>query len=402
MNSKVLKLLMIASKQACYIFLFSLVSMQTLLAYHLSGQHLEKVLVSVQLKQATPLEVIRELEKQTDFIFGYDRTLSRLKTKIDLDFEKQPMATVLRYVAREAGLKFRQINNNISVMTDRERRKKRTSKILEIDDVYLTISGKVSDEQGQPLPGTNVFVKGTTIGTTTDADGDYRLNVPDDATNLVFSYIGYMTEEVDIAGRTVIDIALLPDVTTLDDLVVIGYGMQKKSDLTGAQASVGPEDLEGHPVFNFAQVLQGRVPGVVISNTSGSPGQAPKIRIRGANSISGGNEPLYVVDGFVSDFNNVNVNDIETIDILKDASATAIYGSRGANGVILITTKSGTAGETRINAFSNVSFTQLENEYDLMNPDEYAGWINDYFDQSVFSEDEIEAFRQRGRNRLAG
>ena len=394
MNSKVLKLLMIASKQACYIFLFSLVSMQTLLAYHSSGQHLEKVLVSVQLQQATPLEVIRELEKQTDFIFGYDRTLSRLKTKIDLDFEKQSMAKVLRYVARETGLKFRQINNNISVMTDREHRKKRTSKVLEIDDAYLIISGKVSDEQGQPLPGTNVFVKGTTIGTTTDADGGYRLSVPDDATTLVFSYIGYVTEEVAIGGRTVIDMALYPDVTTLDDLVVIGYGTQKKSDLTGAQASVGPEDLEGHPVFNFAQVLQGRVPGVVISNTSGSPGQAPKIRIRGANSISGGNEPLYVVDGFVSDFNNVNVNDIETIDILKDASATAIYGSRGANGVILITTKSGTAGETRINAFSNVSFTQLENKYDLMDPAEYAGWINDYFDQSVFSEDEIEAFRQ--------
>ena len=256
------------------------------------------------------------------------------------------------------------------------------------------VSGRVTDEKGESLPGVNILIKGSARGTITDIEGNYRINIPGNAVTLVFSFVGYQSQEVNVAGRTYIDVILLEDMQSLEEVVIVGYGTQTRRDLTGSQASVSSKDFEGHPVYNFAQILQGRTPGVVVSNTSGSPGQAPKIRIRGANSISSNNDPLYVVDGFVSDFNNVNVNDIQSIDILKDASATAIYGSRGANGVVLITTKSGQAGETRVTVVSNVGFTQLENEYDLLNSAEYAVWVNEHFDQAVFPDADIEAFRQ--------
>lgn len=221
-----------------------------------------------------------------------------------------------------------------------------------------TVSGTVSDANG-PLPGANVLVKGTTNGTQTDFDGNYTLsNVPSNAV-LVFSYIGFKTLEVSVAGQTTVNVTLEEDAQALEEVVLVGYGSVRKKDATGAVASVKAEDFNKGVTTSPDQLLQGRVAGVQITQSSGEPGAAANIRVRGTSSIRAGNDPLIVVDGVplsggavtpgsgafggtssTNPLNFINSADIESIDVLKDASATAIYGSRGANGVILITTKS--------------------------------------------------------------
>src|SRR5690606_27779421 len=214
--------------------------------------------------------------------------------------------------------------------------------------IALDISGTVMDNEGNPLIGVNIRVKGTDFGTATDADGAFYLDDVDENAILVFSYIGYQTKEVAVAGNTSLMVTLLSDSQLLDEVVVVGYGTQTKRDLTGSVAQISNKELESVPVYNVGEALQGRASGVSIVNNSGAPGSRVQVRIRGGNSMIGSNEPLYVVDGFplVGGLNFINPADIETIDVLKDASATAIYGARGANGVVMITTKSGKGSET--------------------------------------------------------
>lgn len=241
------------------------------------------------------------------------------------------------------------------------------------------IAGKVSSDDGEGLPGASVVVKGTSVGTTTDMNGDFRLSVPPDAEVLVVSYIGYASSEVTINNRTQIDVRLTPDLETLQEVVVVGYGVQKKSDLTGSITSVRGADLSQLPMQRVDQALQGRAAGVMVLNTSGQPGGNTTIRIRGMNSITGGNQPLVVIDGLQGvDINALNPNDIESIEVLKDASATAIYGSQGANGVILITTKQGKKGKPVVSYSFNQSYQQLRKKLDLMNAGEFVHAINDF------------------------
>ena len=214
-----------------------------------------------------------------------------------------------------------------------------------------TISGQVTDEEsGEPLPGVNVLAKGTTTGTVTDIDGNYRLTVDDAVTTLVFSSIGYISQEVEINGRTAIDLALMPDVQSLKEVVVVGYGTQRKSDMTGSVGSVDREVFQQRAPANLQQGLAGRVAGVNVSQNSGRPGGRPTIRIRGNSSVTGSNDPLYVVDGVILPVTNLSngtspidyldPGNIESVEVLKDASATAIYGARAANGVVLVTNAS--------------------------------------------------------------
>ncbi len=216
-----------------------------------------------------------------------------------------------------------------------------------------TVTGMVSDEDG-PLPGASVVIKGTTIGTTTDVQGNYSLQTSPENI-LIFSYVGYSPEEVTVGGQTVINVVLTSDIQ-LDEVVVIGYGTQNKSDLTGSVSSVNAADIANIPVSRVDQALQGRAAGVQVTQVSGAPGAGTAIRVRGGNSITGSNEPLWVIDGIVVgtnfDLNNLNSNDIKSIEVLKDASSIAIYGSRGANGVVLVTTKTGArvgGGQPQIN-----------------------------------------------------
>ena len=221
-----------------------------------------------------------------------------------------------------------------------------------------TVSGTVIDQTGEPIVGASVLVKGTTIGVATDVDGNYSLTkVPDNAI-LEFRYIGYVSQDIKVDGRSEINVTMKEDVAMLDEVVVVGYGVQKKSDVTGAMTTLSAKDLQTRPVSNAFEALQGKAAGVDIT-TNERPGTIGSINIRGQRSLTASSSPLYVVDGVpllsASAIETLNPRDIESIDILKDASATAIYGSRGANGVILVTTRNGKSGQFSLNYSGSVT-----------------------------------------------
>lgn len=234
-----------------------------------------------------------------------------------------------------------------------------------------TLTGTVLDSKNIPLPGVNVMIEGTNTGAITDFDGNYEITVsPGDV--LLFSYIGFLTKSVVYNGETSLNVILQEDADTLDEIVVIGYGSQKKSDITGAVSSVGSEELTAYPTGNAEQALQGRAAGVVVqTNNGGEPGAPISIKIRGNTSISASSSPLIVVDGFVG-ATMPQANDIESMEVLKDASATAIYGSRGSNGVVLVTTKKGRAGKLTVEVNSNYSVQNTTEHLDLLDADQFA------------------------------
>ncbi len=236
------------------------------------------------------------------------------------------------------------------------------------------VSGKVIDETGSGLPGVNILLKGTTSGTTTDSQGAYSLSVPDGNGILVFSFIGYLTHEEAIGNRTSIGVSLQPSIEALSEVVVVGYGVQKKSDVTGAIVTMKESELREVPVANLQQALQGRAAGVEVQRVGTGPGATAQIRVRGERSINGSNDPLIVLDGipFEGNISDINPDEIASVNILKDASATAIYGSRGANGVIILTTKRGKSGETRLTLNSYYGVTTVAKKYDMFNAEEYA------------------------------
>ncbi|NLR81230.1 SusC/RagA family TonB-linked outer membrane protein [Chitinophaga eiseniae] len=241
------------------------------------------------------------------------------------------------------------------------------------------ITGKVTGPDQQPLEGATVVVKGLGHGTSTLKDGSFVINVPETGNTLIFSFTGMEVQEVPLADKTTVRVQLKGKVSKLDDVVVIGYGTQKRRDLTGAVSTLSSQAYKEQPVLNASSAIQGRVAGVSVTNNSGAPGGSVKLRIRGPNSINGGNDPLYVVDGVAlgsTGLGDLNVSDIASMEVLKDASATAVYGSRGANGVVLITTKSGSSGVPRIEYNGFVSFNRPMKKYSLMDPVTYAKMAN--------------------------
>ena len=243
-----------------------------------------------------------------------------------------------------------------------------------------TITGKVvSADDNKALPGVSILIKGTETGTTSDVNGSYKITVPNNNAVLVFSIVGYNSKEITVGNQSMIAVSLSLDSRQLNQVVIVGYGTVKKSDLTGSVASVKTREINAFPAANVLQALSGRAPGVQVTQNTGAPGGAVSIRIRGTNSVQGSNEPLYVVDGFPISGSNptiVNNTDIESIEVLKDASATAIYGSRGANGVVLITTKQGKSGKIQVDYEGSYSVQDVRKKLDLMNAKEYATFYN--------------------------
>lgn len=335
-----------------------------------------------QGQQKTLLDLLTQIETQYEIIFDYDARLMKEKT-VDEQRVKRLLQTnnveaVLQEILGPLQLRYQKYSENSFLIYSVQQppnlhpQQIKTSYSADIrvgslgffkqpdERLFLgqvlqqTISGTVRDgESNQTLPGVNVLAKGTTSGTVTDMDGNYRLTVDDAVTTLVFSSIGYLSQEAEINGRSVIDLSLLPDVQSLSEVVVIGYGTQKKSNITGAIASVSGEELEKVQVASFDQAIQGRAAGVYVTSNSGQPGGGISVRIRGIGSINNSN-PLYVIDGVIVGAGNsetsnplasLNPNDIESVEVLKDAASAAIYGARAANGVVLITTKRGTSGQ---------------------------------------------------------
>ena len=373
-----------------------------LLANEGNAQHksVNEVFISLKLQQVTVRRALESIQENTEFKFIFEQgVLSATEgQRVTLMVDNESVADVLKTVSNETDLSFRQLNGSIVVKAPPPLKKLQTPKEEE-SALEQNISGKVTDENGEPLPGASVLVKNTSIGVITDAVGNYRLSAPDEATTLVFSYVGYERKEVAIAGRAVIDISLKFDVTTLGEVIVsTGYWETPERLNPGNIARITSEEIEKQPVTNPLQALQGRIAGVFIQQNTGVPGGNFNIQIRGQNSLrSDGNNPLYIVNGvpFTSTalgsevggtivgggnpLSSLNPQDIESIEILKDADATAIYGSRGANGVVLITTKKGTAGKTEvdINVYSGAG--KVSNKMDLLNTAQYLEMRNEAF-----------------------
>ncbi len=361
----------ITSKHIFNILTLTLLCINLLIANNGKAQkykNANEVFISIEAGKFTVKKVLKSIEDKTDFVFLYDANDIDDNVSLDIPGKSLSVAGILQIISENTPLRFRQVNNNIDV-----RRVKNPQESTSVSQ-QRTITGTITDENGQPLPGANILVKGTAIGAVTDFDGNYSIQAPDTATILVFSYVGYLTKEETIAGRSIINHEFTPDASTLDAVVVVGYGTQRKKDITGSVSTVEDYRLENVPNTNFSQALQGSVSGLYITNNSAGAEQSDvSIRIRGQNSIEANNEPLIILDGvpFSGNLSQINPNDIESIDVLKDVSSAAIYGSRGANGVILITTKKGKNGVTTISYNTYVGFQQPTNVPDLMNGQEY-------------------------------
>ena len=240
----------------------------------------------------------------------------------------------------------------------------------------VSVSGKVTDSKtGEALPGVTVSIPGTTTGTVTNVDGMYNLTVPDRNSVLMYSFVGYTPQEIPVNGRTTIDVVLEFMTTQLDEIVAVGYGTTRRADLTGSMATLSGEQLRKVPIASAAEALTGRLPGVNVITTDGSPDAEVVIRVRGGGSVTQDNSPLYVVDGFiVGSIRDIPPGDISSINVLKDAAATAIYGAQAANGVILITTKSPVAGKTSVsyNGYAQFKTLPAERKYDVLDPYEFV------------------------------
>ena len=309
--------------------------------------------------------VLSAIEKQGDFRFVYNSRLKDLKQKVSVSFTNAAITEVLQKLFAGTSLTYVQLENNLVAI--------RSESLAQAD---ISVSGKVTDSNGEGVPGVSVRVKGSAAGTSTSADGNYSLNVAEDAT-LVFSSVGYEPQEVAVSGRANIDVVLVSAVQLIDQVVVVGYGTARRKDLTGSVVSVAGAELAKQPVLTATQAVQGKVAGVQVIS-SGDPNALPIIRIRGTGTMLGGANPLYVVDGVINDdIRNINSADIVSMDILKDASATAIYGMRAANGVILITTKKGRPGKMLINYDATVGVKEASNLVNMAGAKQYANYANE-------------------------
>lgn len=318
--------------------------------------------ISVEAKGKTIREVLGLIEKDSNYRFFYNADLITIDRIVDLNMRNQNIDQILGKLLESTDFTYKLLENNLVVVT------------LKDKPLQLHVNGIVKDAStGEALVGVTVRVKGTTIGVSTDINGNFSVDASDPNAILIFSFIGYKTQEITLGGRISLEIRLETDMLNLQEVIVVGYGTQKRSDITGTVSSMPKERLENLPNLNIAQAIQGAVPGVMIQTSQGGAAPTEAIMIRGRNSITASNDPLIVVDGipYGGDIRDINTNDVKSIEILKDASAAAIYGSRGANGVILITSKEGLSGKTTISYDGKVSLQSYAKLPDLMNGEEF-------------------------------
>lgn len=346
-------------------FIIIVVSISNVLA---TDSYSQTAKVTLKMENQTLEQVLDEIEKQSEFYFIFNQKQIDVSRIVDVQVENKLITDILPEIFNGTNIYFTILDRNI-LLTNEVLRTEFHSDPLPFEIQQQTISGTVVDASTrEPMPGVNIIVKGTTIGQITDAQGKYSLSVSDLNATLVITFIGYNPQEVPISGRRVVDVAMVPTIEALSEVVVVGYGTVRRADLTGSVGSVDRSVLQEQPVVNVLNAMEGRVAGVQIMNAVGDePGGGSNIRIRGVGSISAGGEPLVVVDGLPgASMSAINPNDIETIDILKDASATAIYGSRGANGVILITTKRGKEGKAVVSFDTYLSFSKIAKRPEFM------------------------------------
>src|SRR5690554_674390 len=361
---KPLRLIVMIGKFYLYGFFLQVLFINLLHANSSNAQNsmdIKEVILSLDFEEVPLSKIFSSIQSQTNFSFFYENGIIAKTGAVSIDAKDRSLEEVLLLLSRDYHLSFKQVNDRISVKEAVRLKDTRSIKIEQI------ITGTVTDANGDPLPGVTVSVSGTSIGTATDLEGKYTLSVPEGST-LVFSFIGFESQRIEVGSRTVIDVTLNEDMTSLDEVVVVGYGTERRSDLTGAITSVDGEELQKLAVPRIDQVLQGQAAGVQISNVQNQPGGGVNIRIRGQNSITGDNNPLIVIDGILGgDIRMINPNDVASVDVLKDASATAIYGSRGSNGVIIITTKRGQTGAATVDVSSYMAMQEVRRFLPVLN-----------------------------------
>jgi TonB-linked SusC/RagA family outer membrane protein len=319
--------------------------------------------LSIQVENIQLRDLFREIENKTEYAFFFNDRYSELENLVNLESRDEKIESVLDRLLKNTSLDYKILENNFVVIVPKE----------EMQQVPVT--GRILDSGGLPMPGVNVVEKGTTNGAVTDLDGNYSIVVSSPEATLVFSSVGYLSEEVIVGSQSTIDLTLVESIEALEEVIVVGYGTMKKSDVTGAIVSVDEEAMREVPVPSIQQALQGRAAGLEIQKVGTAPGSGVQIRIRGDRSITGKNDPLVVLDGIPYEggtLNDIDPNAVASVEVLKDASATAIYGSRGANGVILITTKRGKAGETTVSYNGYYGVTTIARKYKMFDAEEYA------------------------------
>lgn len=338
-----------------------------LFVFFIAAQNMVYSQITVNVKNQTIQHVFRLIEKNSDFKFFYPSDLSILNREVSIQIENGTIDKILNLLLAGTNLQYKKAENNLIIISEK-------SVVLK----NKSISGIVTNEKGEEIIGANIKVKGTSKGAVTDINGKYALVVPENSVIQV-SYVGYKTKEVEISTKNSYNIMLSGDSKSLDELVIVGYNTMKRSDLTGAISSVSEKSIEERSITSFTDVLKGQAAGIQIIQNDGSPGASATIRIRGANSINASSEPYFIIDGIPGSPENVAPNDIASIEILKDASSTAIYGARGGNGVILITTKKATKGtKSRVDINAHFEVQQVTRLYDMMEANDYLQMLYRY------------------------
>jgi len=355
------------------------------------GKSFSQVLLTLNFNKANIHDVLASIEKKTDYVFLYKDDIFYDSKEISVHCQNAEFEMVLQSICTQINIDYEVRDRQIIL-------KEKVILPIPTEQQLLKkeVSGNVTDEKGQPIPGATVLAKGTTTGMTTDLDGNFQLSIPIDAKTLVISFVGMKTQELNISGKTMILVALEEEAYAIDEVVAVGYGVQRKEDQTGATDRLTSEKMNKSIATSPAEMMQGRISGVNIMQNNGEPGAGMSVRIRGSNSIRSGQEPLYVIDGVPLDNADIspkggtaaginesskknpisflNPEDIESIDILKDASSTAIYGARGANGVVLITTKKGKKGVGTISYEGYTGISYIRKKMDILSATEFRSY----------------------------
>lgn len=353
------------------------------LAHTMKAQNVLDRAVKIQVSNQSFEKTLLAIEKKANVKFAYRSTLTKPDNSFTLESSGEPLSDLLDRFLNPLRIKYEISGEHIVL-----RKTNQGPETLEPIRVVAerTLTGTVTDEKAEALPGVSIIVKGSQRGTITDADGKYSISLPDGEVALVYSFVGYLSQELMITNQTRLDIILKVDTKMLEEVIVVGYGTQKKRDVSTAISSVSSRDLKDKPMSNFAAAMAGKMAGVKISNSNTAPGGGTSIRIRGVSSINASNNPLIVIDGFPlkdgfnkeeNPLNGINVADIESIEVLKDASSSAIYGTQAANGVILITTKKGKKGKPTLSINASSGFDRMINKIDVLHGDDFLQYLDD-------------------------
>jgi TonB-linked SusC/RagA family outer membrane protein len=380
MQNTLHQLIKFMSMQCLIVFLIQVLTIEILIAEDTHGQGIADTRLTLSCSDHKLIAIFKQIEDKTEFVFAYPDEIRKDEKRYSFNFKDETLENILKYLSEKGGVRFKVVQTTITAAFDEDVKAELTNRkeIAKEINKEIAVSGKVSDETGAGVPGVNILVKGTNIGTTTDAEGVYTVAVPDQNAVLVFSFIGFVTKEVPVGAQTVIDVTLESDVTQLGEVVIVGYGEKKSANLTGAVETVGSEVIESRPIVNTGAAIQGAVPGLVVQRGSGQPGtEGFDFKIRGYSSANGKSDPLLLIDGIaVEDLNLLNPSDIESISVLKDAQAS-IYGARAANGVILVTTKRGHKTAPKLTYSGNVATTKLAGMMDTPNHYQFAVMDNE-------------------------